>query len=388
MPSTPGANPFRYEEPVAPDELIDREPELAALASRAREGRNTRLTAPRRFGKTSLLRRLLRDARRDGMAAVYVDLYGVLSVEDVAVRVELAYERDLDGRLRRWYDGFRRTLRPSARVSAGVASLELAAADRPAAAQRALLERLATPRELHERHGTPVVVVFDEFQSLLGAGPELDAVLRSEIQHHGDGVAYVFAGSHPGMMAELFGGRDRPLFDQASPLTIGRLPADALAEHLGERFAASRRDPGDALGPLLDLADGHPQRAMQLAYHLWAATREGARATSDEWSAALAATGREVEDAFRATWGALPATRQRVLAALADGVGELTAAATIARYRTSKGASPGALAALRAAGEVEDDPGSPGGVRIVDPLLARWIAAGRRWEPPGGETGA
>ncbi len=377
----PDRNPFRYEEPVPPDELVDRAVELATLGARAREGRNTRLTAPRRFGKTSMLRRLLRDARRDGLAAVYVDLYGVLSIEDVAVRVELAYERDLDGRLRRWYTGFRRTLRPAARVSGGVASLELAPSDRPVAAQRALLERLATPKALHDRHGPTVLVVFDEFQSLLGAGPELDAVLRSEIQHHGDGVAYVFAGSHPGMMAELFGARDRPLFDQASPLTIGRLPADALADHLGTRFAVSQRDPGEALGPLLDLADGHPQRAMQLAYHLWSATPAGASATTDSWETALAATGREVEDAFRATWGRLPATQQRTLAAIADGVGELTGAAAIGRYRTSKGSTPVALRSLTAAGEVEAEDRAPGGVRIVDPLFRRWIAAGRRWDP-------
>ena len=47
-------------------------------------------------------------------------------------------------------------------------------------------------------------MVFDEFQDVLGAQERSDAVIRSEIQHHGDAAAYVFAGSHVGMMRELF----------------------------------------------------------------------------------------------------------------------------------------------------------------------------------------
>jgi hypothetical protein len=46
--------PFRYEEPLPVGEpLVDREAELEALSERALAGRNTRLEAPRRYGKTS-----------------------------------------------------------------------------------------------------------------------------------------------------------------------------------------------------------------------------------------------------------------------------------------------------------------------------------------------
>ncbi len=48
-------NPFVYDDPLPPDQLVDREPETAQLLGLAEGGHNTRLQAPRRYGKTTLL---------------------------------------------------------------------------------------------------------------------------------------------------------------------------------------------------------------------------------------------------------------------------------------------------------------------------------------------
>ncbi len=371
--------PFRYEEPLAPDELVDREDELAALLARARGARNTRVTAPRRYGKTSLLRRLLRDADLEGIVGVYVDFYGVLTVADVAARIELAYERGLRGPLRTWLGGVLRTLRPVGRVSAGPAAVEARLGEgAPDPAGTALLERLALPLRVAERTGQTVLVVFDEFQALLGAGGTIDALFRSEIQHHGDRVAYVFAGSQVGMMRELFADRRRPFFDQAAPLALPPLPAPAIVEHLDHAFGTTGRSLGEALDPLLALADGHPQRAMQLAAHLWAHTARGEEADASAWAGALRTVGAEVDDDFRARWDALPASSQRALSAIAAGDPPFGRAGR-ERHGTTKGAARGGLDRLADLGEIEADPEAAPGYRIVDPLLRVWVAAGRRW---------
>ncbi len=41
-------NPFVYDDPLPPDELVDREPETEQLLRLAEGGHNTRLQAPRR----------------------------------------------------------------------------------------------------------------------------------------------------------------------------------------------------------------------------------------------------------------------------------------------------------------------------------------------------
>ena len=73
-------SPFRYEDPLdASEELADRVEELALLRERIAETRNSRLSGPRRYGKTSLLNAALARADRDGFVAIYVNFLGVLT---------------------------------------------------------------------------------------------------------------------------------------------------------------------------------------------------------------------------------------------------------------------------------------------------------------------
>src|SRR5437764_6991931 len=103
-------NPFVYSHPIAPDDIIDRDEETTRLLAAAIGGHYVRLYAPRKYGKTSLLRRVLRDAeRREQMIPVLVDLYGVLSITDVAIRFERAYARQLKGRTRARIEEFLQT---------------------------------------------------------------------------------------------------------------------------------------------------------------------------------------------------------------------------------------------------------------------------------------
>jgi AAA+ ATPase superfamily predicted ATPase len=71
-------SPFVFEGPAPPDDVVGREAELAALADRAMHGRFVLLYGPRRYGKTSLIHRIRRDATRSGdLSVVLIDLMGV-----------------------------------------------------------------------------------------------------------------------------------------------------------------------------------------------------------------------------------------------------------------------------------------------------------------------
>ncbi|MQA73473.1 MAG: hypothetical protein GEU88_03830 [Solirubrobacterales bacterium] len=373
-------NPFVIDSPVAPEDLIDREAEAERLGALAEGGHNARLSAPRRFGKTSLLRRVGRDADLAGMATVYVDFFGALTLDDVVARFEFAYESALRGPLARWYAGFRRRWRPSIRIGPPEASVEV----RPLSdddATRALLELLELPVHVLERDGRRTLAMFDEFQAVLSVGAGLDGLIRSRIQQHGDVASYLFAGSHPGLMAELFGSRERPLYGQARALVLGPLGDEDLAAYIGERFERSGKRVDSALAPLLGLVQGHPQRAMLAAHHLWERTPEAARADEATWSSASEAMLSELEDSFERIWEDFSTNERRVMAAVAwggpwGGGSSLYAKSTLERFRLSKGTARDVRGALLRRGEIEH--AGQGRVRIVDPLLEAWIATGRR----------
>ena len=367
-------NPFRYSGPVGTDDLIDRDGEAAQLLATAFEGNNSRLVAPRRFGKTSLLRRVLAEAEAEGWEGVYVDFFGVVTLADVAERIERAYSTALSGSVARWFDGVRRALRPS--LSAGLPGAGVSAAVTLEPAVASLLDRLALPRRVFDRWGKRVLVVFDEFQGVLTAQPNADAVIRSEIQHHGDAASYVFAGSQVGMMEALFNDRRRAFYAQARAVELPLLPATETAEFIASRFSRTDRDVGDALGPLLEVAAGHPQRTMLLAHALWDRTAAGGVAGEESVAAAVDAVTTELLGEFSVLWSSLSSGQRRILALVADDVDRPYSRASA--VGGSKGAAVrNSLTALVERGEIVKDATRRSGYRVVDPLLTRWVRDGR-----------
>ncbi len=368
-------NPFRFSEPVPPEDLLDRDDQTRLLLKRADSGNNSRLVAPRRYGKTSLLNRVVEDARRAGWAAVYVDFFGVLTLDDIARRIERAYVEQLQGSAATWFAGVRRMLRPTLRLGGGPVPAGVEVTVDPQA-EPPLLERLGLPLRLHERDGTRTLVVFDEFQDILATKDRADAVIRSEIQHHGDAASYVFAGSHVGMMRELFGDRRRAFYGQAGPVELPPLSPVDVAPYVSERFEAGGRRLGAALGLLLGASQGHPQRTMLIAHVLWELAGEGEEITEEIWLSAFDEVMHHVRDELRATWSSLPTSQRRVLAAIAENREGVYAAGR--RQGGSRGgAVRTAVDALRDRGEIVEDPATASGWRLVDPLLATWVNEGR-----------
>jgi hypothetical protein len=168
------------------------------------------------------------------------------------------------------------------------------------------------------------------------------------------------------MMNALFGDRGRPLYGQAVPEELGPLDPADLADYVADRFARRRRAADDVLGALVATAQGHPQRAMLLAHHLFAQTPAGGRADAATWQAALASTMAELDGEFREYWRGRTVGEQRVLRAIVAFGSPYAGAA--ARLGLKSSSAAGAVERLRAGGDLWPD-----GFRLTDPLLAGWI---------------
>ncbi|HEX3911424.1 MAG TPA: hypothetical protein VHW67_12080 [Solirubrobacteraceae bacterium] len=370
-------SPFVYEDPLEPPDLLaDRTSELALLRDRAAETRNSRLEGPRRYGKTSLLKAALATADKDGLVPIYVNFLGVLTAADVAERVERAYRQQLDGQLKRWFAGVLSTLKPRVRAAPGGVGVEFS----PETHTPALLDRLSLPRRLQERHGRQCAIAFDEFQDVVRIGGGIAGAIRSELEQHGKVAAYVFSGSHPGLMRDLFSDRRHAFFAQAKPIDLPRLGTEDLAEYIGSRFESGGRDAGDALELLLRTADGHPQRAMLLAHHLYENTKASGTATSEEWVAAYAAATHDANPEVQAAWDSWNNSERRLMAVISRRVLPLQGRDAQEQYGVSKtGGNQDTLARLEREGHIVADDDSRTRRRVVDPLLEQWLANGRNW---------
>jgi uncharacterized protein len=362
-------NPFVYSRPVAPEDVIDRERETEELLRLAIGGHYVRLYAPRKFGKTSLLGKVLRDGEREGLVPVLVDLYGILSLGDVTVRIERAYAAQLKGSLRARIDGFLKSTGLGLSLGAfGVsATLHTEPKSDPLPALHALLD---LPLRLEAGGGFRALVVFDEFQDV-GKVDNLDAILRSHLQYQGDVASYIFSGSEPGMMRRLFEHKDRPLYGSAVPMRLERLRDEDIAPYVMARFEETKRDVGDALVPLLRTAQGHPQRAIHLAHRLWAEVDEGETATFADWERAHTAALLELQPEFDAHWRALATSEQKALRAVIAGGGSPFKGEVLRRLALDKTTAHNAVQRLIAAADVEVVERRH---LVIDPLFAEWVA--------------
>ena len=74
-------NPFVYGDVVKGEYFADREEELKELKSDLSSSQNVLIFSPRRYGKTSLIIKVLDELKKDGFIPVYVDLFRVTSIQ-------------------------------------------------------------------------------------------------------------------------------------------------------------------------------------------------------------------------------------------------------------------------------------------------------------------
>jgi hypothetical protein len=354
-------SPFPHQGPLAPDQVSGRDVLIGDLAQRLMDRRVTALLGPRRYGKTSLLKRVSADLAAVGPETVWIDLYELTSMADLAGAVDRGLSR-VGGSVRRTLD----SVAGSLSLNLGVVGIELAKGRRdrpdPVLTLRSLMEVLVRTAQRH-----PLILVFDEFSGIdnvKGAA----GVLRTELQHHYQELGIVFAGSQPSTMRMLFSDQAQPFFAQADLVELGPLDDAAVTAIVDEGFEGTRRGAGTTVSRIVALAEGHPQRAMQLADAVWRETPEGTAAHETTWETALHAVRVNVDNGSERLYELIPTGQQKTLrAVVASGMVYGAAADALG------------LAASTAQAAVESLIGNGYLVRrdnrlaVVDPLFADWI---------------
>jgi len=359
-------SPFTTAGPAPADDVVGREDLLATIADRAAHGRFVLLTAPRRYGKTTLVRRLARDAgRHRELVVVIVDLLGVATMDEIALRMAQACNRLPAGPIAK---ALARVLPFVEGISVAGGAVSLSLRPRPASTPDTLQAVLDVPRAVAERTGIRVLVVLDEFQAI-AAVDRADAVIRSQVQHQTDHVSYLFAGSEQSVLEMLFTDRTRPLYGQAERITLPEFEPDALAEYLEARFAETDRtlEPS-AISAFLAATGGHPQRSMLLADALWDAVPAGGTAEESEVAAAVDEALDRCGEEFAALLALLTDSQAKTARVIAWS--EPLTGAAAGRLGLSQGSARSAAATLTQRGVLTQH---PEGYRHVDPFLAEWL---------------
>jgi len=323
-------NPFVFGTVVDDRHFADRKDELGELVSDLAGRTNVILFSPRRYGKTSLMFKVMRELERKKIICAYVDLYSATSKQRLADIFASAVARAKAGRLDEMVQVIRDLIPPvrlvvrpegSSDLQGGV-ELELSRAGGDVDSVLAGLYDL--PERVAKKKGKRMVVVFDEFQEIAKLdGEEIEKGLRSRIQMH-KSVSYVFMGSQRHLMDRIFGDKNKALFRVGKLFSLARIPEKEFAAFIRDRFKRTGIVASDgATGRILEASGSHPYYTQQLCHEVWnlckstGADRVTEKAVSDATEQVL----KNQNYAYTSMWDSVRGKQRALLLAMASSGG-------------------------------------------------------------------
>jgi hypothetical protein len=377
-----GDNPFVYGEIVTAAAFADREEERERLGRDLASGQKVFLISPRRYGKSSLVRDVMRGLARQKILTIEVTVAASSSyvgfLESYAQAL-VAAETPVS-RLTRWVSELMRTVKPEVRFDAdpsGSAKFALAFPAVRTARDTARLaaEVFALPARIAEARKQRLAIALDEFQAITSFdGGTVENALRAAVQDQRQ-VGYVFSGSEPSLMERMLGPR-RPFYKAGPVMRLEKINPDDFAAFIDERFRGSGVRPEAGLGDaIIDLAANVPYDVQRLAHETWDDVKEAGKKTAglDDLHVTLTRLLGEQHTMFEESWQRLTLPQRAVLRALVIEEGrELMSADVRARHRLPGTSTvQAALAALLRQDIITKDSGR---YVTVDSLYREWVA--------------
>lgn len=365
-------NPFYLQVVPVDAGFCDRKVELKELQSFAEARANVVIYSPRRFGKTSLVKRVQKTLADKGAVTLFSDFFGVASVEDVATRLAkavFAVTHNKEGLWKRALQAvrsFRPVLRPDAE---GGLSLSVEPSSSGVTGLPLLEETVVSLGSFIRETEGLVHIALDEFQEIvtLKEALQIEAVLRTEIQRQE--ASYFFVGSRRRLLLGIFNDRQRPFFQSAINYPLKVLPEDEFTAFLQEQFQAGGK-PCDAqlAQAIASKVSYHPYYTQKLAFLIF----ESGDATSAETTAIgyerLMASEQPVFEAIQQ--GLSPHQRLLLRAIALEPTAQPLANAYIRKHRLgSVGGVQHSLKQLSELDLIEKNERW----EAVDPLIAHWL---------------
>lgn len=313
---------FLYGQSVEDDNFTDRISETERLKQNFNHGVNTILISPRRIGKTSIVKKVLRELDNPEIITVFMDIYDCRDEFDFynkfSAAVIKSVSSSVDSILKNITDLIGR-ISPKISVSqepSSEVSLSLGLTPKQCNPE----ELLNIPQVLARKKGIHIVVCIDEFQQI-GEFPhslEVQKKMRSIWQHQKD-VTYCFFGSKKHMMEKLFGDRKMPFFQFGEMTELGLIPTCEWVKYIKSRFALEHKDISDELASkLCSMVQNHSSYVQQLSWNLF--VRTDRIATDEALQIAFQDTMDQNRPCFTEQIRSLSTYQLNFLKALANGI--------------------------------------------------------------------
>lgn len=265
--------------------FIGRKEEIRRLKMNFEEGINTILISPRRWGKTSLVRKVCEVVDRKKVIPVFVDIFKCKTEYEFYNALAEAVLKQTASKAELWMDNARDFI---ARLSPKVSfspepNSEFALSLGISPKTHVPEEILSLAEEIAQKKQKRIVVCIDEFQQI---GEMADSVsiqkrLRSVWQHQRL-TSYCLFGSKKHTMMNVFQKRNMPLYQFGDFKFLDKIPTATWVEYIVQHFKDRQRTIlAEQAAKICQLVDNYSSYVQQLSWLVFSLIDEGQVVTDE-----------------------------------------------------------------------------------------------------------
>ncbi len=306
-------NPFKFGTVVSGPFFTNRVKETEKVRSVLKSSNHLILIGPRRFGKTSLIYRVIERFKRP---AIFIDMQMITSASDLASQLlKRVYRHYPISKIRGLIKNFR--IMPLISINPVNGDVDIKFNPYKDESLAELEDVLNLIDHLGASKKKPIIIL-DEFQEIYRIDKSLNRQLRSIIQHHTN-VNYVFLGSQESMIREIFEKKKSPFYHFGYLMSLDRIPESEFTDYLISGFELVTHNANEIARDIIDITYSHPYYTQQLAFFVWEVlTRDDAvdERNNDPVKIAINELIRNQDDNYERLWNTLITTDRKIMISL------------------------------------------------------------------------
>ncbi|MFL5730217.1 MAG: AAA family ATPase [Cytophagaceae bacterium] len=330
-------SPFIYGNTVSTESFTNREAETAKLRSNLTGGINTMIISPRRWGKSSLVEKVIYDIRKKEKKhrAVIMDLFSVGSEEEFLETFAREVIKASSPKWQEWVSSgkeFFKNIIP--KINVGIDPVnDFSLSFDWKELRKHSDEILNLPETICADKGIKMIICLDEFQNLSTFSNYLnfEKKMRAVWQRQ-KSVTYCLYGSKRHMMADIFNNPAKPFYRFGDIILLQKIEETKWVSFIAKGFSDSGKQISTVDAAWIPkLMKNHSWYVQQLAHYIWNHTHK--KAGLPEINAALTELIQANSPLYQKEVESISATQLNLLKAVVHGETQFTSGSVMQHYQ-------------------------------------------------------
>ncbi|MBK7850713.1 MAG: ATP-binding protein [Bacteroidetes bacterium] len=330
-------SPFVYGTTVSSHAFTNREKDVQKLKSNLLNGINTTIISPRRWGKSSLVEKVIREinAKEKKHKTVVIDLFSVGSKEEFLEQFAKEVIKASSGKWQEWMlsgKEFFRQLIP--KLSLGIdPNTDFSISFDWKELRKYSEEVLQLPETIARKKGIRMIICLDEFQNLASypGYEEFEKQMRAVWQRQ-KLVTYCLYGSKRHMMTDIFNNPAKPFYRFGDILLLPKIEHAKWLRFITNGFKNTGKNIDEKTASWIpEIMKNHSWYVQQLAQYTWNLTHKSC--SLKEAQAALQELLNANSPLYQKEVESISTSQLNLLKAVAKGETQLTSVAVMEHYR-------------------------------------------------------